>query len=145
MTIYLDVIFLENFFMNYIILFAVGYITKAKLKQTLLIISSILGSGYATFVYMQDTYFYSNIIIKIVLSIVMVFVAFIPKNFKKIFQELIMFYLISFLFGGCALSLLYFIKPENIIMKKRSLCRTLSTKNSNTRRITGIYNSTNSV
>ena len=77
-------------------------------------------------------------------SIVMVFVAFIPKNFKKIFQELIMFYLISFLFGGCALSLLYFIKPENIIMKKRSLCRTLSTKNSNTRRITGIYNSTNS-
>ena len=68
MTIYLDVIFLENFFMNYIILFAVGYITKAKLKQTLLIISSILGSGYATFVYMQDTYFYSNIIIKIVLS-----------------------------------------------------------------------------
>lgn len=28
-----------------------------------------------------------------------------------------MFYLISFLFGGCAFALLYFVKPENILMK----------------------------
>ncbi|MCI8486901.1 MAG: hypothetical protein HFJ20_07620 [Clostridia bacterium] len=42
MTVYLDIIFLENFFMNYILLFAVKYIMKIKSKQILIISSSIL-------------------------------------------------------------------------------------------------------
>ena len=33
MTIYLDVVLLENLCMNYIILFATGYIMKLKMKQ----------------------------------------------------------------------------------------------------------------
>lgn len=47
----------------------------------------------------------------------MVYIAYLPKNFKKLFKELIMFYLISFVFGGCAFALLYFVKPENIMMR----------------------------
>ncbi|HBC84498.1 MAG TPA: hypothetical protein DCZ30_03450 [Clostridiales bacterium] len=42
LTVYLDIIFLENFFMNYILLFAVSYIMKVKSKQLLIITSSIL-------------------------------------------------------------------------------------------------------
>lgn len=47
----------------------------------------------------------------------MVYIAYLPKNFKKLFKELIMFYLISFVFGGSAFALLYFVKPENIMMR----------------------------
>lgn len=47
----------------------------------------------------------------------MVYIAYLPNNFKKLFKELIMFYLISFVFGGSAFSLLYFVKPENIMMR----------------------------
>ena len=32
-------------------------------------------------------------------------------------QELLFFYLTSFVFGGCAFALLYFIKPQEIIIK----------------------------
>ena len=75
------------------------------------------GSAYAVFVYLQNVMFYSNLIAKIILSIVIVYIAFIPRNFKMLFKELVMFYLISFLFGGCAIALLYFVKPENILMR----------------------------
>lgn len=42
MTIYLDVVLFENLCMNYIILFATGYIMKIKIKQLRLIISSFV-------------------------------------------------------------------------------------------------------
>ena len=44
MTIYLDIIFLENFILNLIILYAVGIETKAKMKHIKIILASIIGS-----------------------------------------------------------------------------------------------------
>ena len=117
MIIYLDIIFLENLCMNYIILFATGYIMKLKFKQIRIILSSILGSLYAIYIYMQNFLIFSNIIVKIFLSIVMILIAFKPKNLKQFLKEIVLFYLISFVFGGCAIFLLYFIKPQNVFIR----------------------------
>lgn len=117
MTVYLDIVFLENLCMNYIILFATGYIMKLKMKQIRIIVSSILGSTYAVLVYLQNIFFFSNIIVKIMLSIVIILVAFYPKKMKLFFREIILFYLVSFVFGGCAFFLLYFVKPQNVLIR----------------------------
>ena len=42
MTVYLDIIFIENLIINYIILYATGIISKSKIKQTRLIMSNEL-------------------------------------------------------------------------------------------------------
>lgn len=47
MTIYLDVVFLENICMNAIILYAVGIVTKTRCKIIRIIFSSIIGALYA--------------------------------------------------------------------------------------------------
>ena len=117
MTVYLDIVFLENLCMNYIILFATGYIMKLKIKQIRIIFSSMLGSIYAIFIYLQKIFFFSNIMVKIVLSIVMILIAFCPRKKKLLFRELILFYLVSFVFGGCAFFLLYFVKPQNVLIR----------------------------
>lgn len=117
MTIYIDIILLENLCMNYIILFATAYIMKLKINHIKIVVSSTIGAIYSIMLYMQILPIYSNLIAKIVLSIVMVYIAYMPQNIKKLIKQLILFYLISFAFGGCAFALLYFIKPENIIMK----------------------------
>ena len=44
MTIYIDVVLIENLFMNYIILFATGIILKIKMKQIRLLLASFLGA-----------------------------------------------------------------------------------------------------
>ena len=118
MSIYLDIIFLENILMNYIILFATLVIVKSKAKhlQLRLIIPSVIGSIYAIIVYLNIFKIYSNIIAKIILSIVMVYVAFGATNIKKLLKDLLVFYLVSFIFGGCTISLIYFLKPENVKM-----------------------------
>ena len=117
MNIYLDIIFLENLCMNYIILFATCYIMRIETKIWKILISSLIGGLYAVILYMNVLPIYSNIITKIILSIVMVYVSTHPKTPKETIKQLMVFYLISFTFGGCAFSLLYIVKPQNILMK----------------------------
>lgn len=119
MTIYLDIILCENLLMNYIILFATYVIIKPKEKhpQIRIILSSLIGSVYAVIVYLNILSIYSNLFAKIILSIVMVYVAFNPKNAKVLLKQILIFYLVSFIFGGCTFALIYFIKPENVRMK----------------------------
>jgi len=54
---------------------------------------------------------------KFLLSVIMVYIAYNAKNIKSLAKQIVMFYLVSFVFGGCAFALLYFIKPQEIIMK----------------------------
>ena len=51
MTVYVDVVFMENLFMNYIILFATAVINKVEIKLIRILLSSILGSIYAVVSY----------------------------------------------------------------------------------------------
>lgn len=124
MTIYLDIVFAENIIMNYIILIATGIICKEKFKQMRIIISSIIGSIYSIAYYITEIKLYVTIIAKILLSIAMVYIAFNSKNIKKTFKCLVVFYLTSFAFGGCAFAILYYIKPENIVYRNGSFIGT---------------------
>lgn len=117
MTIYLDVVLIENLCMNYIILFATGYLLKRKRNHMRLILSALLGGIYSILAYIEILEIYSNFILKIILSIVMVYVAYHAKNIKQLLKEILFFYLTSFVFGGCAFALLYFIKPQEILIR----------------------------
>ncbi len=117
MTIYLDVVMLENLCMNFIILFATGYIMKINMNKLRLLASSLLGSVYSVVSYLEILPLYSNFFMKILLSILMVYIAFNSHSLKKLCKQLVIFYLTSFVFGGCAFALLYFIRPKDILMK----------------------------
>lgn len=119
MTIYLDIILCENLLMNYIILFATYVIIKPKTKhpQIRMILSSLLGSIYAIIVYLNILSIYTNLLAKITLSVVMVYIAFASPNVKQLLKQILIFYLVSFIFGGCTFALIYFLKPENVEMK----------------------------
>ena len=117
MTIYIDIIIVENLIMNYIILYATGIISKDKISYTRIFFSSLIGAVYAVAEYLLKLNIYSNTIIKIILSIIIIYVAFYPQNIKKMCKQLILFYLTTFTFGGIATYLIYVLKPQNIIIK----------------------------
>lgn len=103
--------------MNYIILFATGIINKNKASIIRLLLSSIVGSVYAILSYMSLLEIYASTILKILLSISMIYIAFKPYNLKSLCKQLLIFYLTSFTFGGVAFALLYFVRPQDILMK----------------------------
>lgn len=128
MTIYLDVIMLENICMNYIILFATALIAKVKISQIRIILASLLGAIYAILSFAPILQVYTNLLFKILISIIMIYIAFFPKNIKFLLKQLLLFYLVSFAFGGCAFCLLYFIKPQDILMRNGYLTGTYPIK-----------------
>lgn len=117
MTIYIDVVLLENLIMNFIILLATGLILKEKIKKIRLLLSSLLGAIYSVVSYMSILEIYSSMILKIILSIVITYIAFNPQTIKKMWKDLLIFYLTSFVFGGAAFALIYIVKPQEILMK----------------------------
>lgn len=114
MTLYIDLILLENIIMNYIIILATGMICRVKIKQIRILISSLLGALYAIFIYVIKLGIYTNQITKILISVCMVYIAYNSTNIKAMFKQLIIFYLTSFCFGGAAYYLLYGINPNLI-------------------------------
>lgn len=117
MTIYIDVVLIENLIMNYIILFATGIIIKTKIKHIRLIFASLIGAIYSVIAYMSILEIYTSIIFKFILSIIIAYIAYNPQNIKRMWKDLLIFYLTSFVFGGVAFSLIYIVKPQEILMK----------------------------
>ena len=117
MTIYLDVVIIENLIMNSIIIYATAIITKSKIKHIRILISSLIGAIYSVLSYISNLAIFSNLFTKILLSIIMVYIAFNPKDIKALGKITLLFYLTSFVFGGVAFAMIYIIKPQNILMK----------------------------
>lgn len=117
MTVYIDIIFLENLFMNCIILFATAVILKTPIKIIRTIISSAIGSIYAIIIYVSNLQIYSNFFLKVALSVVIVYVAYKPAKIKVFFKSLMIFYLTSFTFGGVTFALIYFVRPQDILFE----------------------------
>lgn len=118
MTIYVDVVLLENLCMNYAILFATGVVTRNNLRILRIIISSLIGGIYAVISFMNIFKIYSNLIFKIILSVVMVYICFKPKNLRMLFKQLIIFYLISFAFWRNGICIIIFYKTRKYNDKK---------------------------
>ena len=121
MTVYIDIIFLENLFMNFIILFATGIILKTEFKIIKTLVASIIGATYAILMYIFNMEIYSNFFLKVALSLTMVEIAYSPKTIKSFLKYLTLFYLTSFTFGGVAFALIYFVSPKNILFNNGKL------------------------
>lgn len=114
--------------MNSIILLATGVILKMEIKILRILISSAIGSIYAIIIYTSNMEIYSNFFLKLLLSFVIIYIAFKPPNWKLFFKHLIIFYLTSFTFGGVAFALLYFVSPQDILLQDGVLIGTYPIK-----------------
>lgn len=117
MTIYIDIIFIENLLMNLIILNATGIILKIKTKTWRIFLSSLVGAIYVIITYITKIEIYTSLILKAILAVIMIYIAYEPQNIKKMLKQIAIFYLTSFIFGGVTLYLIYYIKPQEILIK----------------------------
>lgn len=98
--------------MNYIIIYATGVVIKDACKKWKIFVASVVGAVYTVVMYLDIIPIYSNFAMKLILSIAIVYIAFRPKSVKKLVKDLVIFYLVSFVFGGCVFALMYFLQPQ---------------------------------
>lgn len=128
MTIYLDIVLFENIILNYIILLSTAIISKARISTLKIFLSSLVGGIFSILNYIVNINNIGGTILKIIISIIMVLIAFQDYKIKKLLKELMFFYLTSFTFGGIAFMLLFFISPNNLVMENNHFVGTYPIK-----------------
>jgi len=110
---YLDILFVDNLVMNFFILWIVHRFSKNRGSVWRLWLAAAAGALYAVLIVLPGFQMLQKIPMKLALSLIMILTAFELNTFKEFFKTYAVFYMITFIFGGVALSL-YFINHEFI-------------------------------
>ncbi|AEF17104.1 sigma-E processing peptidase SpoIIGA [Thermoanaerobacterium xylanolyticum LX-11] len=106
---YADVIFIENLIINYIILYLTKRFSRSNTNNAKLIFSSALGALYVILIFFSLPNIIYSLTFKIIISILMVAIAFGFNRFHEFIRVLSIFYLVSFIIGGTAFALIYVV------------------------------------
>lgn len=99
MIIYIDLIFLLNIFLDFILLMSVSVILTRNTKLKRIILGSITG-GLSIILLFINISNIINLVFKIILGLLMVLVTFGYKDIKYTFNNLFYLYTLSFSVGG---------------------------------------------
>ncbi|WP_245301136.1 sigma-E processing peptidase SpoIIGA [Thermoanaerobacterium butyriciformans] len=106
---YVDVIFLENLIINYIILYLTKRFSKSEARNIYLFFSSLLGALYVILIFFSLPNIIYSLPFKIIISILMIIITFGYKKLYEFIKIMSIFYLISFIVGGAAFALIYLV------------------------------------
>jgi stage II sporulation protein GA (sporulation sigma-E factor processing peptidase) len=117
LTVYLDAIWLLNFWIDASLLLLTAIILKRKINKIRLLCSALIGSSIVFFILTPYFSVMSHPIMKLLFSIVMVLIAFGFKRFRYFFQALLTFYFSTFLLGGGMLGVHYFLSTDLLLFE----------------------------
>jgi len=110
MIVYVDVIFLENFILDLIVLFATKIICNSKTKKRRIVAGGAIGGIYSVIVLVLNI---QKMILNIAISFVIVLTCFGYKNKRNFAKHYISFYLTAIVFSGASS---VFANRENLII-----------------------------
>ena len=111
--IYIDELIILNFIIDFLILKTTSSILKLNVKNSRLIISSIVGEISLLYLFIN----LNNIeltLFKLSIGVIMNFISFGYINLKEFLKNLLYFYMFSFFLGGT----LYYLKIESLVKYK---------------------------
>ena len=107
-VVYIDILFIVNLIINYILLWTTAKVSKCRASSLRLIIGSALGALYAVVIFFPKFEIYYTAIAKFIFSMLLVAVTFNIERVARFIKVLSILYVVSFAFGGAALALFYF-------------------------------------
>lgn len=99
-VIYVDTLFFLNMAVNYLLLLGTGHFSGLPFKRRRLFLSSLLGAAYAVLACMNGFEMLNSVFFKAVSGAVMVFAGFGCDSLKNFGKRLVLFFLVSAVFGG---------------------------------------------
>ncbi|MDR7870075.1 MAG: sigma-E processing peptidase SpoIIGA [Tissierellaceae bacterium] len=105
MYIILEYYLLENFFINFLVLYTTNKITKSKIKTKGIIIGTIISTLYSLIIFLPSLLFLTSFIFKIIISAIIIYITFNSKSIKTFLYQWLCFYIVSFIFAGAIMSL----------------------------------------
>lgn len=99
-TVYVDVLFLLNLIIDYIIISSTAFILNKKSNVPRFLCASVFGALYSTIVFFPELKVLNIILLKIIISFIIILIAFKIISFISYIKIFITYYLINFIYGG---------------------------------------------
>ncbi|NLY86488.1 MAG: sigma-E processing peptidase SpoIIGA [Tissierellia bacterium] len=124
MYVVAEYLFLENFLINFAILHITKLITRTKANSKRILMASILAALYPFVLFVPSFIFLTNFFMKILISIIIVKIAFNSKSIELFIKQLFGFYIVSFIFAGASIGIYYFLQNySNFSMEENVFSR----------------------
>lgn len=107
-VVYIDVLFAVNLILNFILLWTTAKIARLKLKPWRILTGAMVASFYAVCMFFPDIQLIYTMLAKFIFSLVIIAITFYIKETKLFFKTVLIFYMVSFIFGGGAMALFSF-------------------------------------
>ncbi|KGP72422.1 sigma-E processing peptidase SpoIIGA [Pontibacillus yanchengensis] len=112
MTIYLDAVWMLNFFLDWMILMLTHSFAKASNHRARLMFGAIVASLLVPLTIFYPTSLWATPIGKALFSLIIVYTAFGFKNIRLYTRQLLLFYFISFALGGGLFGIYYLLNEQ---------------------------------
>ncbi|MBO4940661.1 MAG: sigma-E processing peptidase SpoIIGA [Clostridia bacterium] len=106
--VYLDMLFLMNFFIDTLVLLGTAFLIKKTLCLWRIALSSSLSAFYSTVMFFPQISFLYSIVFKVVFLFFSVWIAFPSYTIKALFKNALMFFASNLIFGGIMFFLIFF-------------------------------------
>ena len=116
MTIYLDVIWLLNFGIDYLLLALTALALKRSYSKRRLILAALFASLIVFFMFTPLSMIFFQAWAKLLYSACIIFIAFGFKRWSYFLKNLFMFYFVTFVVGGGLFALHYFWQTDTEIL-----------------------------
>ena len=126
MVFYLDLILLLNFMLDYFLLLATGKLLNRPVKHLRIALAAGVGALYTLSFFLPKQSFFSLFISKLLLSLVIILIAFGFKHLLAFVQTLATFYMISFITGGGVIAVQYFFNIQHDVVNGIYISRSSS-------------------
>lgn len=103
MTVYIDILIVLNTLVNYFMLLAVKRMSRSYTPRWRIALGALTGGVSSLLIFAESLGFIMTAL-KIVTSVVMVIIAFKFVSFKRLFKNILLLFVISFIFGGLVLA-----------------------------------------
>lgn len=118
MYIVLEYLLLENFIINFLILYLNNILLKIDEKIYRIILASVLASFYSLVFFSPMLIFLTKPLSKILISMIIVRISYRFINVKVFLKEILGFYLVSFIFAGATIGFFFSSNDLNDILYK---------------------------
>lgn len=128
MYIILEYYLLENFIINFLILYITKSINKRNIKLKRIILGAIISGLYSLVFFYPKLLFLTKPFMKFIISILIVKFTFNTKGIRLFLYDLIGFYIVSFILAGMILGISFATSSPEFLFKEIDLTRVFKFK-----------------
>ncbi len=114
MIIYVDILLLVNFLVDFFLIRATAYLLKTRIGLKRNILASIISSLFSLIIFLPPINTFLSFILKIIPAILVAIICNIHKNFKMLLRWTLFFLGTSFIYAGFMMALWMLFKPSKL-------------------------------